>query len=484
MKPSPKMLIPISLVAALAVGGYFLDAARAAKRSQLSGTFESRPTLLSSRSGGRVIEFKVAEGEAVSAGQVIAVLDAPTAEAEADSKASLAEQAHQRALEVARGPRAEEIERQQAVVAQLQSQLQKLRNGPLPEEIRAAESRFRAAESQYNKALKGARPEELAAARAAEAQAKARLDAAMRGPTPQERAQFQAALDAALAQERNAKANRDRAQTLYEQGALSKQAADAAETAFRTAEAHRKQAAEALDRAQMGTPDEELRQAKEAHRQAQAARALVEAGPRAEDREASRQEMLSAKETWSLLKRGARAEDIRVAAAQVAQAEAVLRELKFGSRKEQIAQAQAAASAAKSGKKGSLAVAEDRLVRAPVDGVIERLLAARGDLVGAGTPVAVLSDPSDVWLRVYLPESDLAKVKVGDRAEIRVDGIGQSVEGRVETIATQGEYTPSNLQAPEERGKQVFAIRLRLVRPDPRVKAGMSASVKKVGDWH
>jgi HlyD family secretion protein len=84
---------------------------------------------------------------------------------------------------------------------------------------------------------------------------------------------------------------------------------------------------------------------------------------------------------------------------------------------------------------------------------------------------------------VYLPESGLSKVKVGDTAELQIDGIDGSVSAVVESIANQGEFTPANLQSPEERGKQVFAVRLRLAKEDRRVKAGMFATVKRVGQW-
>jgi multidrug resistance efflux pump len=94
-----------------------------------------------------------------------------------------------------------------------------------------------------------------------------------------------------------------------------------------------------------------------------------------------------------------------------------------------------------------------------------------------------MSDPNDLWLRVYLPESKMAKVKVGNDAELHVDGIAEPVAAVVESIATKGEFTPANLQSPDERGKQVFAIRLRLKRSDARVKSGMYATVKRMGQW-
>jgi hypothetical protein len=53
----------------------------------------------------------------------------------------------------------------------------------------------------------------------------------------------------------------------------------------------------------------------------------------------------------------------------------------------------------------------------------------------------------------------------------------------VDSVSTQGEFTPANLQTPDDRGKQVFGVRLRLATPDLRVKAGMAATVKQIGGW-
>jgi len=126
---------------------------------------------------------------------------------------------------------------------------------------------------------------------------------------------------------------------------------------------------------------------------------------------------------------------------------------------------------------------KERVVYADRDGQVDRVLVADGDLVPVGGPVIQLGYPDDIWLRVYIPEDQLPKVRVGDAAELAVDGVAGVVKGKVESIATSGEFTPVNLQSPEERGNQVFAVRIRLAVPDRRVKAGMYTTVKKVGQW-
>ena len=481
MKPSPKLLIPVVILTGLAVGGWWLDSQRQAKRSRISGTFESRPSMIASRTSGRVARILAEEGDEVKEGDVIALLDATPNEKEAEALASQHRQAEARLREVENGPRVEEIWRQEAAVRELEAQYRRMVNGALPEEVRTAENRLALARAQLQKARSGARPQEIQAARAQEAQAEARLAAARRGPIAEEVAQLKAAAEAANARERNAKANWDRAKMLFEGGALSRQAAESAETSFLTAEAARRQAEEAYRRGTLGTPPEELRQAEEALRQARANRQLVEAGNRREDIETARQEANIAEESLRLLRRGTRSEDLAAMRARISQAQAVLSELRKGSRKEEIAQARAASNAAEAQAEGAKNVASERVVRATGPGQIDRILVAVGDLLAAGTPVAVRSDPTDVWLRVYIPENELAKVSVGDTALLRIDGLDVDREAVVESISTRGEFTPANLQAPEERGKQVFAVRLRMKKPDPKIKAGMSATVKRIG---
>ena len=76
-------------------------------------------------------------------------------------------------------------------------------------------------------------------------------------------------------------------------------------------------------------------------------------------------------------------------------------------------------------------------------------------------------------MRVYVPESRLARFSVGsDAVPLRIDGISEPVPPWWRASPPRGEFTPANLQTPEERGKQVFGVRLRLKQPDARVKAG------------
>ena len=481
-KPNPRALIPIGLVAALLAGGWYVEHQRARERSSLSGFFESRPTQVASRIGGRVSAIKVREGDAVKAGDLLIVLETKPASAETDAKEAQANQARAMAADLRNGPRPEEIRRQEAAVAEATANLERLRNGSRPEEVAAARARADQAQAQYRKVKAGARPQEIAGVRAAERAAYARLQQARRGLTPEERAQARARAEAARYAESLAAKDQERMEYLVREGAESQQRLDRTRTDLQIAHARTTEIQEALNRAEAGTPREELDQSNEAYRQAKAALDLVLAGSRKEDVEAARAEAAAMVDNFKLLQRGSRQEDIRAADARVRSARAQLDEMRAGSRKEQIAAARAGARAAEAQVRAAKANLSEREIRAPQPGVVERVLIAAGDLVHAESPVMRLASQDDIWLRVYMPETGLARVKIGTEATLRIDGVSDEIPAVVDSIAARGEFTPANLQTPDERGKQVFGVRLRLVKPNPNVKAGMFATVRRLGD--
>ena len=477
------MIIAALVLAALLTGGYFIDRSRAQNESLLSGYFESQPTQISSRLGGRVEQILVKEGDAVTAGQVLLRFEAESSEASYRGQLQASEQANQTFLQTARGSRSEDIARQEGVVREAQANLDLVVNGPRPEEIRADRDKLAEAKALYQKAIAGSRPQEIASAEAADAEALEKYRQAQRGLTQEERAQLKARLDSALANEDLARKQLDRSKNLFNEGAIAKQDLDRAQEAGDAAIAARRDADQAYQRAEEGTPPEELAQAREAYRQAEAQLALTRAGSRQEDIEAARRSMLEANENLQILLKGSRPEDIRAARARRDEAAATLLELRRGNRSEDIARTQAAARQAELQAKSTQDNLKERVVYAPAGGIVDRVLVADGDLVAAGTPVIQEGSPNDIWVRVYLPEAQLPKVKVGDPADLAFDGITGIVKGIVESIATEGEFTPANLQSPDERAKQVFGIRIRLAQPDARVKAGMYVTVKKVGRW-
>ena len=120
---------------------------------------------------------------------------------------------------------------------------------------------------------------------------------------------------------------------------------------------------------------------------------------------------------------------------------------------------------------------EELRIVAPVEGTIEAVELRPGDLVGAGTPVISIMDTSHLWIRAYVPENRL-DLHIGDQVPIRVDSYpDDTFQGRISFVARQAEFTPGNIQTPEERSKQVFRTKITLLDGLDRLRPGMSADI-------
>jgi HlyD family secretion protein len=120
---------------------------------------------------------------------------------------------------------------------------------------------------------------------------------------------------------------------------------------------------------------------------------------------------------------------------------------------------------------------EESVVRSTVAGVVQSFGLRPGDLVAPNQPVAEILEADQLWVRVFVPETLLGLVHVGQPARVTVDTFpNQSFAGHVATIASQGEYTPRNVQTRAQRAEQVFGVKV-LVDPNPKLKAGMAAEV-------
>jgi multidrug resistance efflux pump len=121
----------------------------------------------------------------------------------------------------------------------------------------------------------------------------------------------------------------------------------------------------------------------------------------------------------------------------------------------------------------------ERQVLAPSPATVEVLDVRPGDLIAPNTPVATLLESDQIYVRIYVPETELNKVSIGQKAEIRVDPFQkQTFTGVVEQINQQAEFLPRNVQTREERVHQVFGVKVRIDDPSHRVLPGMSADVR------
>ena len=87
-------------------------------------------------------------------------------------------------------------------------------------------------------------------------------------------------------------------------------------------------------------------------------------------------------------------------------------------------------------------------------------------------------EKDQIYVRIYIPETEFGRLKLGEKAEVRVDSFPKTVfEGTLEQINQQAEFLPRNVQTREERVHQVFGVKIRINDPAGRVLAGMAADV-------
>lgn len=297
----------------------------------------------------------------------------------------------------------------------------------LAERLAEAQAVLAARQAEHRRLTAGFRKPEIEQARAKRDAAKAALDRLIAGPRPQE-------IDIARENLNRAKADLALAESEHARLVRLKEQEQAAPTEF--------------DRAIRG-----LRSA-----QAQVAAAAKQ---------------------LELLTEGTRKEDIAEARAILAEASQALALLEQGFREEDIAAAAAQAAAA-AARVAAIRVQLDELtVRSPCDCVVETIDLRSGDLVSANAPSVSLLDLSSLWVRAYVPEDRLGVVRLGQSVPIVVDSFpGERFTGRITFISQEAEFTPRNVQTPEERSKQVFRIKVTLdAEGRDRLRVGMGADV-------
>lgn len=183
------------------------------------------------------------------------------------------------------------------------------------------------------------------------------------------------------------------------------------------------------------------------------------------------------KEELALLEEGTRREEIDEAKALLEEADQALKLQVEGYRKEEVAGVEAALAVAEAQLAAIARQVEELKILAPVDGVVEAVELQPGDLVGAGTPALSVMDTSRLWVRAFVPENRLG-VGLDEKVTVTADSFpGERFTGRVTFISRQAEFTPANVQTPEERSKQVFRIRVTLEEGLDRLRPGMAADV-------
>lgn len=262
--------------------------------------------------------------------------------------------------------------------------------------------------------------------------AESHLQELKNGSRPQEIQEAKAAVEAAQAQYERSKKDWDRAQTLYKNDDIS---------------------TSQYDQYRMRSESDAA-----ALRQVQQRSAMVVAGPRSESIDGAVSQVARAR---AVLK-GSAANHLEV----------TLREQEIPARRAEIARAQAQIALIDS----QLA---DTVAFSPIDGVALVKSADVGEILAPGTTVVVIGDIDHPWLRAYINERDLGRVKVGSRASVSTDSFpGKVYPGRVSFISSEAEFTPKQIQTTEERVKLVYRIKIEVDNSRHELKSNMPADAE------
>jgi HlyD family secretion protein len=237
---------------------------------------------------------------------------------------------------------------------------------------------------------------------------------------------------------------------------------------------------------------------REAEARAAAERAkLVAAGGRTEDIRALEAQVRAARATEqlaikrhgddaALVAKGALAQAVaddsdarrKTAIAEREALEQRLRELRAGSRGEEIAGAKAQASAAEAVVKLEVDRAARHTLRSLRAGEVLDTHVEDGEVVAAGTPVLTIGDTTHPYVDVFVPQAEIARIKVGSAAKLHVDATPQAFAGVVEHVSRHTEFTPRFIFSRKERANLVIRVRVRIDDPQRALHAGTPAFVE------
>jgi HlyD family secretion protein len=305
--------------------------------------------------------------------------------------------------------------------------LLRLEPGDLEAQRLQAQGQLDQAQANLEKLEKGARPEEIEEAKARAQTAEAQLLQTRTGARREQILAAQARLSAQEIAAQKAELDAQRFRQLFSRGAAARAELDTAESALQSAMATRDALKQQLDELKNGSRSEELLQATARAKEAQASEQLVRAGSRVEDIKAAQGQLEAAKGRLDAI-------------------ETMLAEL---------------------------------VVKAPRDARVESLDLRPGDILAPNATAATLLEDGQLYVRIYVPETSVGHIRVGQKVPITVDSFpGKSFDGEVEHINSVGEYSPRNLQTADERADQVFATRIGLRSGKDELRAGMAAFIK------
>lgn len=504
VKYSTLLIIPVITI-------FLISCSNLADRERISasGEIEAKETDISAQIAGQIVSLPVEEGDIVQPGQVIAEidhtkLDIQLRQARANLASAQARLAQAKLLAPLTHTQTQtQIQQANALLEVSFSRLAQTQIGEelqvtaTETQIQQAEAALAQAKQRLNQAqelhiLTQAQTKgQIEQAQAGLKAAKTRLSLAKKGARQQEIRVVENSVSQAKANFANAKLNLERMQKLHSEGAISPQQLDLVQLQFDVAQSQYKVAQEQLSLIKEGTRDEDKEAAQAQVDQAEAAlklaqSALIQNDVRARDVEVARTAIKQAEAALALAKANAvqnrlRKEDVATAQASVKQAKAALELAEANSVQAQI-QAQNVLLAEMQVKSAQDMVEllqtqiDDAKITAPTAGIVTTKVVEIGEIVSPGMPIVVITNLDTVYLTIFVSETKLGRVKLGQAAKVGVDSFPERIfTGKVTYISPEAEFTPKNIQTKEERVKLVYGVKIKLENPEKSLKPGMPA---------
>jgi HlyD family secretion protein len=116
-------------------------------------------------------------------------------------------------------------------------------------------------------------------------------------------------------------------------------------------------------------------------------------------------------------------------------------------------------------------------ITSPIDGIVSSIAAKAGENAAPGSTLAIVSDPTKLTVEIFVAETEIGKVKLGQTGSLTTDSVSKTYHGEVVFIGTTAEFTPASIETKDQRTKLVYKVKLRITDADTSLKPGMPADV-------
>ncbi len=376
--------------------------------------------------GGTLTDVPVKEGQTITKGTLLARLDDRAQKAAVDQAKARLGEAEARLAQARNGPRQTEIEQARARAEMARAELEQAANGVTQPELDAARDAAEAARQRYALVQAGSREEDIVSA--------------------------SSQVEANQENLRVAKADLARYTRLYKEGAVPLQQLENVR--------NRAESAQSTYDVARQTYRKQLQ------------------GPRVQERRSALYDYKSAEARYRTLAQGTRPEQMARARAALAEREQLVRQLEEGTRPEEVQAARKAVEQARAQlHTAEVALAKTRLY-ASAPGVVTARNLEAGEAAAPGVPVVSLVDLDHPWVYIYIPEPELARVKLGAKAQVTADSLKSPLAGEVVRVYEKAEFTPKFIQTERERVNLVFRAKVGVQNPGQLLRPGMPADVQ------